>query len=208
MKNIRLPLILGALYSGIVHGAIVQIDLTGNVLGSAGGAGGISSFNPDITGDGVDEDLTAAFSTSATLSSPTITLATAGYNSALSPFPYVRQGGVTPNNWGGRGNSPGEFSGLSPFTLTDPKINGNVPTDVWLDLTARNESTGRHYIQINRIIFDDTSTSRPAAADQGTAYNSIGNVENGVFTPVPEPSTAALFGLAGALAFVRRRKTA
>ncbi|GAA5482807.1 hypothetical protein [Haloferula sargassicola] len=205
MKHIRLPIILGAFSSGIVHGAIVQIDLTRNVLGSAGGAGGISSFNPDITGDGVDEDLTAAFSTSATLSSPTITLATAGYNSALSPFAYVRQGGVTPANWGGRGNSPGEFSGLSPFTVTDPKINGNAPTDVWLDLTARNESTGRHYIQINRIIFDDTSTSRPSTVDQDTAYPSIGNVEDGVFTPVPELSSAVFFGLAGTLALLRRR---
>ena len=80
--------------------------------------------------------------------------------------------------------------------------------DGWLETRVFNTSPTFQTVELVRIVFDDAEQARPTDPGIGmTVYPSMGSVENGVFTPIPEPSGLALLALgAGGLAARRRRK--
>ncbi len=74
----------------------------------------------------------------------------------------------------------GTVSALIPFTFSDARINGNTPTQGFLDVTSFNVNRTTHVVQIVRLVFDDESTSPPAGVAAG------GN--NTEWSPPPPPA--------------------
>jgi len=101
----------------------------------------------------------------------------------------------------------GSVTGFLRVTFSDPDINGGAASEGFLEVTASAISAFIAEITLNRLVFDDASTTRPSGVTVGVAVSSIGSVENGVFSPVPEPSSFGLLALgAGGVALRRQRK--
>ena len=183
--------------------AFVQITLLNNKISTGG-----NQLVADLTGDGTD-DLTF----SSTTHGPT----SAGF-SALGG--WVRAGtwrsdsfladasfgdplvlGVGVGDATGAG--PSSVAYLNPIMFTDSRINEGTPTGAWLEVHAFNTSANDHTVELTRLIFDDTSATRPAFTEiPGT------QTEWAAVSAVPEPTTnLGLLALgAGGLLMRRRAK--
>ena len=74
-------------------------------------------------------------------------------------------------------------------------------------MNLRNNSASSHTIQLVRVIFDDASTTRPETGfTPGGSNTVIGQTDDGVYTPIPEPSRLALLALGAAGVIARRQR--
>jgi len=181
--------------------ATVQITLFGNKISSTGG----NQLNADLTGD-LQSDITIsqtsfrAYSLRVRVNGGRVIVAArpdSGIFSMAAAFAdgYLGRSYVS-------GTVPMSMVNLNPITFSDSRINGGAETEGWLEVYAFNTSTIDHTAQLTRLIFDDSSTTRPM-------FSSIPDVQTewGSISAVPEPSgfvtTALLLGAAG---LIRRRQ--
>ena len=73
----------------------------------------------------------------------------------------------------------GTVKALVPFTFSDARINGNAPTQGFLDFTSYNVNRTTHVLEMVRLVFDDESTSPPMGVTAGGT--------NTEWTPPPPP---------------------
>lgn len=186
------------------HAATVQISLTGNQISSRLSLSGGNSLNADITGDLVS-DLTYTNPSTwpdqafVVINGGSVSAAYNPFNGLLRLDAQIVNGGV--GNPGNAGFDPQNINYLNPITFTDSRINGGASTQAWLQVNAFNTSSTSHTVALTRVIFDDTSVTRPAFASiPGTLTEA---------TLVPEPSGLALLALgAGGLLTRRKRQAA
>lgn len=191
--------IMGALATAgasMANGATVQITFANNFVANAS-TGGLTSFNGDLTGDMIADIVGRSFAFRAdirVLGGGAI-LGLAYYSGGNSSFVASVGGGVL--------NLPGPatLQAVASFNFSDTNVNGGAVTNGWLDLTASASPSG-YKVQVNRLIFDDTSVTAPT----GVTLSSPTFTE---WQAIPEPSSLGLLalGAGGLLARRRREKT-
>ena len=178
--------------------ATVQITLTGNKISSTGG----NQLVADLTGD-TNADVTLGGSyVNATGASVTVKVNGQVLYAAIGSFDgiyWVKAAFAAGlGNAGGTGTVPLSASYLNPITFTDPRINGGITTEAWLQVNAFNTSAVNHTVELSRLIFDDANTTRPAFASIPGAQTA--------WSAVPEPSSLGLLALGAGGLLARRRR--
>jgi hypothetical protein len=182
------------------NAAIVQITFANNYVANTGN-GGIAHFTADLTGDGND-DLIAGISPNhagldSMVSSSRVAVAQIYNkpNGVASVWVNVGSSNITTNS-----NSL-NLRGLAMMMFTDSGINAGALTYGFLDTTSIVTYPSGEYIHVNRLIFDDASTSAPT----GVAYTDAAYSE---WVAVPEPSSLGLLALGAGGLLTRRRRAA
>ena len=123
------------------------------------------------------------------------------------------------NKLAGAENSSGSMNHafiLTPFTLTDPNVNGGADTNALLEIEAFNQSSTDDTIALLSIFYDMNDNNTPSLSIDPTLGTITGDTiqvvgtsdaATGTYTPVavPEPSGLALLAL-GAAGILARRK--
>lgn len=208
--------------TGSIHAAVTQITITSNYIQTpeysyeeSGRANGSAVFKnelfEDLTGDGISDIniLNAAY-----VVDPNVA---GGRNNAIRfDLDGVRQRAyqgefanayrVGDNADGGIQEdvanilSGGTWEGVIAVGISDSSINGGATTEAWLVVEAHHiNAWGANRIKLTKLVFDDESIVNTV-----TAVDARDN-DYTEFSPIPEPSSTVLLGLAG-LGFVVRRK--
>ena len=197
----NVALVAGTLTTSLAtfsNAAPVQITLLGNRLSTAA-----NTLNADITGDGVD-DLNFS-STIRVASGVRVSISQSGIfagisnNTSYRLAAFFAVGGVgTGVAYGG--TTPQNINYLNPIIFTDVRINSGSATQAWLQVNAFNSSLTNHTVALTRVIFDDTSVTRPSyAVIPGTQTE---------WSAIPEPSSLALLALGAGGLLMRRKRNA
>ena len=182
--------------------ATVQITLTGNKISTTGG----NQLVADLTGDGIMELEFDGPNTRYSSMLVGVTLAdSAGYVSAGKFAFYVVNAGFNYGVGIGTdfevGGTPRTAMCLNPITFSDSRVNSGALTQAWLEVHAFNTSASDHTVEFTRLIFDDTSTTRPAFDEiPGT------QTEWSAVSAVPEASTSLGLLALGAGGLLTRRR--
>jgi PEP-CTERM motif len=177
------------------HAATVQITLTGNKISST--SAGRNTLNADITGDLVNDLIITTPFFGASVGGANINGGIVYASNSFLFYAVAQFAGGGVGIAGANGVSLQNINYLNPITFTDSRINSGAVTNAWLQVNAFNTSTTSHTVALTRVIFDDTSTTRPTfSAIPGTLTE---------FVAVPEPSGLALLAL-GAGGLLTRRK--
>lgn len=176
------------------NAATVQITLGNNYVQNAL-HGGTTYFSSDLTGDDEDDSLFGVTST-------------VGAGVIVPGFGYLakalRTSSGGKNAYVGAANLVGDGSvrNLVPFSFSDERINGGRGTNGFLDMTAKMEGS-LYEVRLNRLIFDDLSTTAPAGITTATT----GLDEWSEVSAVPEPSAGLALLALGAGGLLTRRRT-
>jgi hypothetical protein len=188
------------------NAATVQITLQNNKISTTGG----NQLNADLTGD-ANADIVIQFG-GVLGPTPIGSGVDAGWgihgSSVRATWTayhgrYRAKAGHTPNGVGTYEVSDSLVATsakyLNPVVFSDARINDGAATEAWLEVYAFNVSKDDHTVELARLLFDKSSTMRPA-------FDSIPGVLT-EWSPVPEPSgflaTSLLLGAAG---LIRRRQ--
>ena len=174
------------------NAATVQISFANNVLTSASDA----NFSPDLTGDSIADIYYMSSSRSLALVAGGIGILASA--DALGRRYMAHVGGA--DAYAIRGSAV--LRGLVQMTFSDNAINGAQVTGGWLDVTASSNPMGAS-LQINRLIFDDSSVSAPTGITAATT----GLSEWSATSAVPEPSSLGLLALGAGGLLARRRRS-
>lgn len=177
------------------NAAIVQITFANNYVANTGN-GGIAHFTADLTGDGNDDLIAGISPNHAGLDSMVSSsrVAIAQIYRGTSVWVNVGSSDITANS-----NSL-NLRGLAMMMFTDSGINAGALTYGFLDTTSIVTYPSGEYIHVNRLIFDDASTSAPT----GVAYTDAAYPSYGA---VPEPSSLGLLALGAGGLLTRRRRS-
>lgn len=180
--------------ASMANGATVQITFANNFVANAS-TGGLTSFNGDLTGDMIADIVGSSFAFRADIRVPGGAILGLASYSGSSSYVVSVGGGVL--NLSG----PATLQAVASINFSDTNVNGGAVTNGWLDLTASASSSG-YKVQVNRLIFDDTSVTAPT----GVTSSSPTFTE---WQAIPEPSSLGLLalGAGGLLARRRREKT-
>ena len=188
--------------------ATVQITLLNNKISSTGG----NQLIADLTGDGF-ADITLSYALAGTaiveVNVNNTGFVRAGYSRNVVFFGQFPQfipmhkadaqfSGPGVGASRGTGALPQTATYLNLFTFQDSRINGDAVTNAWLEVHAFNTSRTDHTVELTRLIFDDSSTTRPVFTEIPGTQTEWG--------AVPEPSSFGMLALGAGGLLARRRR--
>ena len=175
-------------------GATVQISFTNNYVSSSTD---LTSLVSDLTGDGVP-DVVGWVNAGMWSRGVGLRMGDVGVNEIGRAYGFNQESNVARVVGGVGAVGAGVTVNLVQISFQDHRINGGSYSQFWIDLTAT-AAVGEYKVQINRLIFDDASTTAPT----GLTSASTGIQE---WSAVPEPSSLGLLALGAGGLLTRRRR--
>ncbi|MEM9017697.1 MAG: hypothetical protein AAGC68_11840 [Verrucomicrobiota bacterium] len=133
---------------------VVQITIGTEAMSNAGFSL-TNTIVPDLTGDGVDD--LESLNVSSTMYGLFIQFVTDSVQRSFDVFFSSPNYFVLTNS----STFPGDAIFLRQISFEDSRINGGARTNAFVEVIARNIDQATHLIGLQRLIFDDASTTRP-----------------------------------------------